>query len=139
MKNKINYLPLILILILFSYCSKKNASIQRTTIEFANNIHDFGSIKSKQYANAIFSFSNSGNNPLIITDVKTTCGCTVPEYPKEPLLPNEKGEIKVIYDAKYPGRFNKTITVFYNGKDSPKTLAIKGEVAYPKEFDTFVN
>ncbi|WP_394368018.1 DUF1573 domain-containing protein [Flavobacterium undicola] len=71
--------------------------------------------------------------PLLIKDVNTSCGCTVPEWYKGIIKPNKNGEIKIVYDAKYPGRFNKTITVFYNGKDSPINLTIKGEVPYPKK------
>ena len=57
----------------------------------------------------------------------------MPVWPKEIIEPNESGEIKIVYDAKYPGRFNKTITVVYNGKDSAIELTIKGEVSYPEE------
>ncbi|QTD38549.1 DUF1573 domain-containing protein [Polaribacter batillariae] len=58
---------------------------------------------------------------------------TIPEYPKGIIKPSERGEIKVVYDTKYPGRFNKTIAVFYNSKGSPKILTIKGEIPYPKD------
>jgi hypothetical protein len=110
-----------------------------SSIAFKVSTYDFGKIPANKDATATFNFSNTGKSPLVISEVKTSCGCTVPEYPKGIIKPNETGEIKVIYDAKYPGRFNKTITVFYNGKDSPKTLAIKDEVPYPKDLDSVNN
>ncbi|AUC24022.1 hypothetical protein BTO15_07535 [Polaribacter sejongensis] len=109
---------------------------KNSNISFKAELYDFGVIPSKKEATAIFNFSNTGENPIVIKDVKATCGCTVPEYPKKIIKTGEGGEIRVIYDAKYPGRFNKTITVFYNGKDSPKKLIIKGKVPYPKEIDS---
>lgn len=100
---------------------------------FKQNEHDFGNISSKKSVSTLFEFSNAGEMPLLIKEVKTSCGCTVPEWSKEIIQSNESGEIKILYDAKYPGRFNKTITVFYNGKNSPQVLTIKGEVPYPEE------
>ena len=82
---------------------------------------------------AVFKFSNTGETPLLIYDVKTSCGCTVPEWPKEGIAPKEEGIIKVNYDAKHFGNFSKTITVFYNGVNSPQLLTIKGEVVYTRE------
>lgn len=114
---------------------QKNLENLKTIINFRTEVFDFGTIAANEDATAVFKFSNKGGNPLIVTDVQTTCGCTVPEYPKEPLKPDEMAEIKVIYDAKYPGRFSKTISVYYNGKDSPKILTVKGEVPYPKDMN----
>ncbi len=109
-----------------------------SSLLFIKELHDFGEIPANKNATAIFNFSNSGERPLVISEVKTSCGCTVPEYPKDIIKSGKSGQIKVIYDAKYPGRFKKTITLFYNGKDSPKTLTIKGEVPYPKETDSII-
>jgi hypothetical protein len=77
-----------------------------------------------------FKFLNTGKDPLIIYDVKTSCGCTVPEWPKEIIKPNSTQVIKVIFDPDKLGCFNKTVTVFYNGENSPKTLRIKGYVVF---------
>lgn len=117
---------------LFLLSCKKNKEITPTQIEFKTFTHDFGEIHSKKEVNKLFNFTNIGNRPLVITDVKTSCSCTVSKWTKEAIKSNESGKIKVIYDAKSPGRFKKTITVFYNGKDSPKELVIKGEVNYPE-------
>jgi len=116
-------------IMLFSIsCANKENKLLETKITFENEIYNFHEIPEKIEAGATFNFSNIGDHPLQISDVKTSCGCTVPEWTKDKIAPNEKGAIKVIYDAKYPGRFNKTITVFYNGIDSPKKLIIKGQV-----------
>ena len=101
-----------------------------TIMTFKKELHDFGKIASGKSVSNVFAFSNTGDSPLLIKEVTTSCGCTVPKWTKDVIKPNKSGEIKIVYDANYPGRFNKTITVFYNGKHSPKTLTIKGEVIY---------
>lgn len=100
-------------------------------IQFNEREYDFSSIVLTKKVEYNFIFSNTGKTPLIISNVKTSCGCAVPEWPREPIKPGEKGEIKVRYDAASPGFFHKTITVHYNGKDSPVQLSIKGQVEYP--------
>ncbi len=130
---------LMIFLIGFFSCSKSTTNLENTTISFKKEVHDFGEIPQKKEVSTIFVFINTGEEPLLIQEVKSTCGCTVPEYPKEMIKPSDKGEIKVIYDANLPGRFNKKISVFYNGKDSPKTLTIKGEVPYSKDIDSIIN
>lgn len=104
-----------------------------TNIDFKKEKIDFGEILADKSVSTIFEFSNTGESSLLIKEVTTSCGCTVPEWPKGIIKPHESGEIKIVYDAKYPGRFNKTITVVYNGRKSPQQLIIKGEVAYPEE------
>ena len=75
-----------------------------------------------------FKFINEGKEPLIISKCKGTCGCTVPECPKEPILPGEQGIIKVNYDEKRVGSFNKSITITSNAKNNPKIIKIKGKI-----------
>ena len=100
-------------------------------IKFEVTEHNFGQLNFKGNGNYSFEFTNPGKTPLIINNVKTSCGCTVPQWPKKPLKPGGKGEIKINYDTSTPGMFNKTITVYYNGENSPIRLAIKGSVNYP--------
>lgn len=131
---------LILILVCISCVSRtqtKESLVidELTCMTFKNKVHNFGDLPSGKSVSAVFEFSNTGENPLLIKDVKTSCGCNVPEWPKEIIEPNESGEIKIVYDAKYPSRFDKTINVVYNGKDSPLQLVIKGQVPYPKEYE----
>jgi hypothetical protein len=102
-----------------------------TNITFKQSEYDFGKIPAEKSVSTVFEFSNTGESPLLIKGVTTSCGCTVPKWSKEMIAPNEAGKIIIVYDAKYPGRFDKKITVVYNGKDSPLELTIKGEVPYP--------
>lgn len=122
----------ILLFILLCACS---TSVTRNdaSIKFNKEKYDFGKISYKKEATCIFEFSNSNNSALIIYDVKTSCGCTVPEWTKDPIRNGKKGELKIKYDAAYPGLFHKTIEVFYNGTNSPVILEIKGEVEYQDE------
>ena len=75
-----------------------------------------------------FKFINTGKEPLIISKAKGSCGCTVPQWPKEPILPGEHGIIKVNYDEKRVGSFNKSITITSNAKNSPQIIKIKGKI-----------
>ncbi|HQQ13354.1 MAG TPA: DUF1573 domain-containing protein [Bacteroidales bacterium] len=100
---------------------------------FAETEYDFGVLAYKKPAQHRFAVKNSGASPLIISNVETSCGCTVPEWTKKPIKPGKEGEINITYESDFPGVFRKTITVFYNGTNSPDTLLIKGEVELPKE------
>ena len=80
----------------------------------------------------MFAFTNEGDAPLLITNVKTSCGCTVPSYSKEPILPGKSGELKIKYDTKRLGAFTKTITVTSNAEGGNKILKIKGNIVASK-------
>ncbi|MCD7932628.1 MAG: DUF1573 domain-containing protein [Tannerellaceae bacterium] len=99
-------------------------------IEADKTTHDFGIIKeSDGDATHSFVIKNTGTAPLVITRVIASCGCTTPEWTKEPIAPGQTGEIKVTYDPKgRPGTFAKTINVYSNGKKGSYVLTIKGEV-----------
>jgi len=105
----------------------------KSKITFNFTEYNFGELEFNGNGNCSFEFTNSGNTPLVIQHVKTSCGCTVPEWPKNPIKPGNTSEVIINYDTKHSGAFNKTITVFYNGKNSPATLFIKGSVDYPEE------
>lgn len=113
-------------------CSPKNGN-KDAIMQFVENEHDFGALALEREVEYSFEFSNLGENALLIYDVKTSCGCTVAEWPQKPIKPKESGKITVKYDSEYPGMFHKEITVYYNGEDSPAVLAIKGQVEYPEE------
>ncbi|TKG94572.1 DUF1573 domain-containing protein [Puteibacter caeruleilacunae] len=106
-------------------------------VKFASGEYDFHHLKMKDKAECEFEFSNVGESLLVIYDVKTTCGCTVPDWNKKPIVPGKKGAIKIKYDTDHPGKFRKTITVYYNGKDSPKKLVVRGIVDFPKDEEQF--
>ncbi|MDZ7740844.1 MAG: DUF1573 domain-containing protein [Bacteroidota bacterium] len=76
----------------------------------------------------MFTFTNKGQKPLVLSNVRASCGCTVPQWPREPVAPGEKGEIKVKYNTNRPGSFNKSITVNSNAANSMVRLRIKGQV-----------
>lgn len=99
--------------------------------------HDFGTIDQGGNGTFEFIFRNTGKEPLIISNAKGSCGCTVPKWPKEPILPGKSDVIKVTYDTKRVGSFTKTVTLTSNAKTQTKVLTIKGNVkALPPE-ETF--
>lgn len=102
----------------------------QTIVVNNSSIHDFGTIKeSAGSVSTVFTITNTGKEPLILVNVKASCGCTTPEWTKEPIAPGKQGQIKATYNpANRPGAFNKTITVSSNGSPSSLTLNIKGEV-----------
>lgn len=95
---------------------------------FEQEVIDFGTIEYAADGNREFKFKNAGKEPLIIYSATGSCGCTVPTAPKEPIKPGEAGVIKVHYDTKRVGSFEKTVTVSSNGKTASKILKIKGTV-----------
>lgn len=100
-------------------------------IKFESTTHDFGSFSEKSpKVTCTFKFTNTGDGPLVIHQAIATCGCTVPLYPKEPIRPGESGEIKVTYNGagKFPGRFQKTITLRTNAKSEIIRLVVKGDM-----------
>ena len=100
-----------------------------TNVSFAQMAHDFGNIKQDSENKHVFEFTNTGENPLIIENAKGSCGCTVPEYPKEPIMPGEKGEIKVVYKpGKQQGSQNKTVTITANTTPKDTRLSISADV-----------
>ncbi|HBX51668.1 MAG: hypothetical protein A2W98_05765 [Bacteroidetes bacterium GWF2_33_38] len=106
-------------------------SQQKTAnISFFETTHDFGSIKEADgNVTCVFEFNNTGNQPLILSNVKASCGCTTPEWTKEPIAPGAKGSIKATYNpARRPGQFNKSITVTSNSENPTTVLFIKGDV-----------
>ncbi|MCB0546491.1 MAG: DUF1573 domain-containing protein [Phaeodactylibacter sp.] len=95
---------------------------------FETETVDYGVIEQGADPYRVFKFTNTGNEPLIITNAKGSCGCTVPTYPKEPIAPGESGEIKVRYDTNRLGKFTKRVTLTTNAGDDKATLTIQGEV-----------
>ena len=96
---------------------------------FVTETIDYGTVAYNSDGRREFVFTNNGNKPLIITNVQSTCGCTVPTYPKEPIAPGAKGVIGVKYDTSRAGQaFTKTVTLTTNAAVPSKTLTIKGNV-----------
>jgi hypothetical protein len=101
------------------------------TYAWNENTHDFGKIPVNNPASVTFTVKNNGKTPLLITAAKSSCGCTVAEYTKEPIKPGESGIAKATYNAAHAGPFTKTVTVTFDGIASPDVLTIKGEVEAP--------
>ena len=98
-------------------------------ISFSELEHNYGTLQKGGDGNCEFTFTNEGNEPLILSNVKASCGCTTPSWTKEPIMPGKTGTIKVRYNTNNVGGFTKTITVTSNAIDSPRvTLKIKGKV-----------
>lgn len=108
---------------------KKQESVNGPRISFNEMTHDYGTIAKADNGNCVFEFTNNGNEPLILSSVRASCGCTTPSWSKEPIMPGQKGTIKVHYNTNNVGGFNKSITVTSNAVDAPRTvLKIKGKV-----------
>jgi hypothetical protein len=104
-------------------------------IKFDKTTHNFGNFSEKEpVVSCTFTFSNVGEQPLVINQAVASCGCTVPEYTKTPIQPGEKGEIKVTYNGtgKFPGHFKKSITVRTNGAVEMTRLYIEGDMTEAK-------
>ncbi len=105
-----------------------NAQEKVAKIEFKTDTVDYGEIEKGSDGVRVFEFTNTGNAPLIISKVSSSCGCTIPKKPEGPIMPGETGEIQVKYDTNRPGPIRKAITVLSNA-DTPTTiLKIKGNV-----------
>lgn len=97
-------------------------------MSFDEKEFDFGEIVQGTHVDHLFTFTNSGNAPLVITNARSSCGCTVPEYTREPVAPGEKGELLVKFDGSGRGTVNKTITLSTNTEGVNETLRIKATV-----------
>ncbi|MGB1104291.1 MAG: DUF1573 domain-containing protein [Crocinitomicaceae bacterium] len=92
-------------------------------------LHDYGTIENGSDGSCVFKVTNTGTAPLIISTCQGSCGCTVPDCPKKPITPGATAEIKVTYDTKRTGPFNKSVTITSNAVNAPsKRVKIKGVV-----------
>lgn len=119
-----------LVLILFVGLLGLSVNAQDTAakIEFKSETVDYGEIAKGSDGIRVFEFTNTGNAPLIISNVRSSCGCTIPKKPEDPIMPGKTGEIQVKYDTNRVGPIRKAITVTSNADTPTKILKIKGEV-----------
>ncbi len=108
--------------------SQINDNPNAPEISFETETLDYGTIEYNSNGEREFKIKNTGKEPLIIQSATGSCGCTVPTPPKEPIKPGESAVIKVKYDTKRVGNFEKTITVMSNAKSGTKVIRIKGQV-----------
>ncbi|QDO93757.1 DUF1573 domain-containing protein [Formosa sediminum] len=102
-------------------------------IEFKSDTIDYGTIEKGANGVRVFEFTNTGDAPLIVSKVTSSCGCTVPKKPDAPIMPGETGEISVKYDTNRVMPIRKTITVLSNADTPTVALKIKGEVIDPSK------
>jgi len=119
---------IIALIAIIGFAQQSNAQAK---IEFKAETIDYGEISKGSDGVRIFEFTNTGDQPLIISEVKSSCGCTVPKKPKDPVAPGASSVIEVKYDTKRVGPIRKTITVYSNADEPIKSLKIKGKI-----FDT---
>ncbi|MGB0837029.1 MAG: DUF1573 domain-containing protein [Flavobacteriaceae bacterium] len=100
-------------------------SAESFTIEYGQILKDSDGLRT-------FEFTNTGKSPLVIKKVSSSCGCTVPQKPEQPIMPGEKGEIKIKYDTRRLGRISKSVYILSNASEPRTVVKIKGEVL--KEF-----
>ena len=105
-----------------------------TTVDFADTKHDYGVIEQGEKVAHIFKFKNTGNEPLVLSNVKPSCGCTTPKWTKEPIAPGADGEIHVEFDSKGKnGKQTKTVTVTANTDPAKTVLTITGDIQKPDD------
>ncbi|MCG8311137.1 MAG: DUF1573 domain-containing protein [Cytophagales bacterium] len=134
--NKIIFLTFILFyysVISFAQESHQSDSLNYARITFEKTDFDFGDMKQGEKAAHVFQFRNTGNLPLILNNVLSTCGCTVPEWPRIPVYPDSLGQIKVVFDSKSKiGRQNKVITIRSNSRGGDFRLRVAAMVLPPE-------
>lgn len=116
--------------------AETNAPKAYAAFKFEESTHDFGEIKQGDVVKHTFKFTNSGEAPLLISDIKTTCGCTTPKYTREPVQPGETGEIDVQFNSSgKSGKQNKVITIFANTMNQRETISITTSIKVEKQID----
>ena len=129
MKKVIYLLGIMLLMAGAAKAQNKETVPMGAEIEFEKVVHDYGDVPYNGDGTCEFRFTNTGNEPLLIQKPKSSCGCTIPSWPNEPILPGESDVIKVTYRTNRAGNINKTVTVTSNAvKNSTVVLRIKGRV-----------
>ena len=134
-KKTISLLAITVFVMAVSCKKKEEAPAQKTdgtgkaVMEFAQTEYDFGTVNQGDKVETVFTFTNTGEEDLVITSAKGSCGCTIPEYPKTPVKPGEKGDIKVSFNsAGKNGQQTKTVTIRANTKTGREMLTIKAAI-----------
>ena len=133
--RKIIFTFLSCLVVLTAACAQENSTIKNIKspqIKFTETVHDYGEIELNGDGTCEFKFSNEGKETLLLSNVRSSCGCTVPAWPKTPIKKGEEAAIKVKYNTARAGSFNKSITVYSNGSEQPVILRIKGTVVNKK-------
>ena len=130
--KKVIYLLGIMLLMVGAAKAQDAKTPNGPEIEFEKVVHDYGDVPYNGDGKCEFRFTNTGNEPLLVQKPKSSCGCTIPSWPQEPILPGESDVIKVTYRTDRAGNINKTVTVTSNAVNTPTVvLRIKGRVLEP--------
>lgn len=112
----------------------KAAEAHGAKIVFAEKEHNYGTIQKGGDGNCVFTFTNTGDEPLILSSVRASCGCTTPKWTQKPVMPGKSGEIGVRYNTNNVGGFTKTVTITSNAVNEPRVVVkIKGNVVQPQQ------
>lgn len=117
-----------LIITVLAFIGFNTATAQTAKMEFKSETLDYGEIKKGSDGVRVFEFKNTGDTDLIIKEVTSSCGCTIPKKPEDPIKPGKTGEIEVKYNTNRVGPIRKTVTVYSNAEEPTKALKIKGRV-----------
>ena len=132
MRNLNSNLSLLLVLVILAWgcgeSSQEQARKKGVEIWFQEYVHDYGEILQDSDGSWTFSFTNIGEKAFVINRVRSTCGCTVPDWPREPVEPGKQGKITVKYNTATPGSFMKSLFVYSTAANSPVKLQVKGKV-----------
>lgn len=126
---------LVVVVILTAGCNQtpeEKAKQHGQEIWFEEYLHDYGQIEQESDGTWSFAFKNLGDRAIVINRVRSSCGCTVPEWPREPIEPGASGKITVKYNTATTGTFLKSVTVYSTASNSPVKLQIKGKVVAKK-------
>jgi hypothetical protein len=135
MRYLFNFCCVVIFLVVFGCSRSSSKTIFSSTgavIEFETTVHDFGIIPHKGDGVFEFAFKSKGEEPLVLKNVKPSCGCTIPEWPKDPIIKGDKGSIKVSYNTRISGTFSKSVSVYSNASEKPIVLIVKGKVEEEK-------
>ncbi|MEM6515906.1 MAG: DUF1573 domain-containing protein [Bacteroidota bacterium] len=114
-----------------SLSAQQHDTSSKGIMTFTSETIDYGTIAQNSNGVRVFSFINTGNAPIVISKIKTSCGCTIPSYEKKAILPGETSDISVKYATNRIGAFSKRITIISNAMQEKKALRIKGIVEKP--------
>lgn len=116
------------ILFAFAFVAFATASYAQGVLKFKSEKHEFGKVPQGKPVSYTFEFVNTGNQPVVISNAQASCGCTTPEWTKDPVLPGKTGTVKATFNAATMGQFNKPVTVTSNAESPSLVLTLTGEV-----------
>jgi hypothetical protein len=126
------FLIIVFCLSVMTTAAENPQTAAKDSIIFEKLVHDYGTIEQGADGGCEFVFTNKGEKPLVLSNVRASCGCTAPTWPREPILPGQNGVIKVGYNTNIIGGFSKGISVTSNASNSTVNLTVKGNVT-PKQ------